>query len=95
MPKIMRMNLSSRFPSRLFRRRKQLIPLQKLRSGQRARIRSLSGNHDEIARLSELGLRSGADLTVVRRGSPCIIEIEGYRLCVRPSAKTEILMSPT
>jgi Fe2+ transport system protein FeoA len=60
-----------------------LIPLSALRCGQVAEIGQLLGIPEQIRRLEELGLRAGARLEMIRSGVPCIIRVDGGKLCFR------------
>lgn len=71
------------------------IPLQRLGSGRMARVVSVLGTNHEIARLAEMGLRSGTIVSVTRGGITSIVQLlSGSRLCVRTSNKLEILVTP-
>ena len=70
------------------------VPLRTLRSGQRAVVVSLNGSAHEVARLSEMGLRRGVQLTVLRNGITCILQLEGHRLCIRLSKELVVLVIP-
>lgn len=70
------------------------IPLQKLRAGQPADISCVTGNPQDVARLAEMGLRCGTRVSVVRGGNTCILQLEGHRMCVRPSKELMILVTP-
>lgn len=60
-----------------------LIPLQMVGAGKRARIEELVGSADHVHRLEEMGLRRGTDFQVVRSGSPCIVQVAGNKLAIR------------
>jgi Fe2+ transport system protein FeoA len=70
------------------------IPLQKLRAGQPANISCVTGNPQDVARFAEMGLRCGTRVCVVRGGNTCILQVEGHRMCVRPSKELAILVTP-
>ncbi len=69
------------------------VPLRDLKAGQLATITSLHGSAQDVARLAEMGLRSGTDVVVIRNGITCIVQLEGCRLCIRLSADLQILVS--
>lgn len=71
-----------------------LIPLAFLRAGQTAWIGEVLGAGDLVHRLRELGLRDGAKVQMVRPGSPCIIRLDGHKLCFRPDEATSVLVRP-
>ncbi|MHB8969595.1 MAG: FeoA family protein [Pirellulaceae bacterium] len=70
----------------------ELIPLDRLSSGQTARIACLVGCPDYVRRLEEMGLRPGIAVHMVRRGSPCIVRAGGNRLCFRCSGLLGIMV---
>ena len=73
----------------------QAILLQSLRPGQLAEVVSLGGLPDEVARLAEMGLRTGIVVSVSRGGITCIVQLlNGSRLCVRPSRDLMIFVTP-
>jgi len=71
-----------------------LIPLNLLPPGHSARISQLVGAPSETHRLEELGLRSGAVIEMVQSGSPCIIRLNGHKLCFRDCDVFQVLVSP-
>ncbi len=73
----------------------ECIPLQRLGSSRMATVVSVRGTNHEIARLAEMGLRSGTIVSVTRGGITSIVQLlNGSRLCVRTSIQLEILVSP-
>ena len=60
-----------------------LLPLQLLSSGQRARIDQLVGRTEEVHRLEEIGLRVGSQVEMLQAGSPCILKLNGAKLAFR------------
>jgi ferrous iron transport protein A len=72
---------------------RELVPLSVLRSGQIAEIGQLVGAPEQVRRLEELGLRTGARLEMIRGGSPCIIRVDGSTLCFRDDDSLRILVS--
>ena len=69
-----------------------LVPLASLRAGQMGRIGEVLGGGDVVHRLRELGLRDGAEVQMVRPGSPCIIRLDGQKLCVRSDQVASVLV---
>ena len=69
-----------------------LIPLPMLRPGQRASIGELIGQADDVQRLQELGMRIGCTIEMVQAGSPCIVNLEGTKLCFRACDATSVLV---
>lgn len=70
------------------------VRIQDLKRGEKAMITALVGNESEIARLCAMGIRGGASIELLRRGSPCIIQVEQSRICLRPNRQTQILVTP-
>lgn len=68
------------------------IPLMLLAAGQTARIDQLLGLPDQVHRLEELGLRTGAVVEMLQPGAPCIVRLAGHRLCFRADELTQILV---
>lgn len=69
-----------------------LIPLGSLRAGQRALVEHVLGQADQIHRLEELGIRSGASVEMLQAGSPCIVQLAGNKLCFRGGETMSILV---
>jgi Fe2+ transport system protein FeoA len=70
----------------------ELMPLAVLRRGQVAEVGQLVGAPEQVRRLEELGLRTGARLEMIRSGAPCIIRVEGSKLCVREDGNSRVLV---
>ncbi len=70
----------------------ELVPLTLLRSGQVGEIYQLLGAPDQVRRLEELGMRTGARLEMVRCGAPCIVRIDGSKFCFRNDDSLSILV---
>jgi len=60
-----------------------LVPLCLLRAGQAGRVGGVIGTGDMVHRLREMGLYDGAQVQMIRPGSPCIIRLQGQRLGFR------------
>jgi ferrous iron transport protein A len=71
-----------------------LIPLTLVQAGQTAEVRQVVGHADHVRRLEELGVRGGAELEVVRAGSPCIVRLGGSTLCFRDGELLSVLVAP-
>ena len=69
-----------------------LIPLPLLRPGQRASIDQLMGRDDDVHRLQELGMRIGSTIEMLQAGSPCIVKLDGTKLCFRACDATSVLV---
>ena len=71
-----------------------MIPLGFLARGQSGEIGELVGRPDQVQRLRELGIQAGVPVEMVQPGSPCIVLIDGQRLCFRESELIGILVRP-
>jgi ferrous iron transport protein A len=65
-----------------------------LAPGQTARIAAVLGAAEQTQRLRELGLRDGAEVEMVRPGSPCIIRLGGQKLGLRSEEIARVLVRP-
>ena len=70
------------------------MPLNFLPVGQIGKISQLMGLPEEVHRLEELGLRTGAEVEMVQSGSPCIIRLGGHKLCFRGDEAFAVLVTP-
>lgn len=60
------------------------LPLDALAEGEVGRVVDVCGSCDCANRLSEIGLRTGVTVRMVKQGCPCILAIGEQRLCFRP-----------
>ncbi len=70
-----------------------LIPLCRLRAGQRGCVGQVLGTCDVVHRLREMGLYDGAPVQMIRPGSPCIIRLHGQRLGFRMDDCAHVMIS--
>lgn len=70
------------------------LPIGLLPRGQSAEIVQLIGRPEHVQRLHELGLWPGAQVELVQAGSPCILKLNGQRLCFRETELVGILVRP-
>ena len=70
-----------------------MTPLQFLPTGSVARIVELFGDSQDVHRLEELGLKRGVLIEMISAGSPCIVRVDGCRLCFRSSELLGVLVS--
>ncbi len=68
------------------------IPLEWLRSGERAIVAAVLGIGEESRRIGELGVTEGAELEMVRPGEPCILRIDGAKFCFRLTSACRVLV---
>lgn len=69
-----------------------LLPLGCLTAGSAGEIAEIVGRADLVQRLREMGLASGVRVEVVQGGSPCIIRVNGHRLCFRDCESMGVLV---
>lgn len=84
-------------PNRLQTDRRRMppaIPLQMLAAGQSAEVAELVGRPHEVLRLAEIGLRTGSTVEMVEPGSPCIVRLDGHKLCFRDGDVWSVLVRP-
>lgn len=70
----------------------ELIPLNRLRSGQWAIVEQVTGLPEQVRRLEELGFRDGISVEVVQSGSPCIVRLGTKKMCFRSAEVLGILV---
>lgn len=70
-----------------------LLPLHLLPAGRSARVAELIGDVDQVHRLEEIGLRRGAVVKMLQPGAPCVVHVDGSRLCFRESEAIGILVA--
>lgn len=71
------------------------IPLHRLPPGKTARVHRVCGRPDRVHRLAEFGLRDGALVRMFRAGNPCIIHLDGHKVCFRAEECLEVLVEPS
>jgi Fe2+ transport system protein FeoA len=71
-----------------------LMPLDMLRAGEWAEVEEVSGQPALVGRLAELGIRRGCRVQVVQPGTPCLLDVGGCKLCLRPGECSQILVRP-
>ena len=69
-----------------------LLPLEILTVGDCAEVGEVVGEPAWIGRMAELGLRAGSRLQVLQSGSPCLLQVNGCRLCIRSDGTMQILV---
>lgn len=68
------------------------LPLDLLVEGETATVVDVCGGCDCCNRLSEMGLRSGVSVRMVKQGNPCILAIGDQRLCFRPDDDCSVIV---
>lgn len=61
----------------------QELPLHLLEAGETGTVIDILGSSGLIVRLEEMGLHRGARVSMIRPGSPCILEINHQRYSLR------------
>lgn len=69
-----------------------LLPLGCLAAGSIGEIAEIVGRPDHVHRLREMGLGRGVRIEVVQSGVPCIIRVNGHRLCFRDCESMGVLV---
>jgi ferrous iron transport protein A len=69
-----------------------LLPLELMRAGEWAEVVEVFGDPAWVGRMAELGLRPGCRLQVLGAGSPCLLLVNGSRLCLRAEQAMQILV---
>jgi ferrous iron transport protein A len=69
-----------------------LLPLQSMNEGDWADIAEVRGDSAWISRLAELGIAAGRRLQVLRRGTPCLLQLGSARVSLRPGAASQIFV---
>lgn len=68
------------------------IPLHFLAAGEQARVVQVTGELEAVQRLMEMGLGPGTLVEMVTPGSPCILRLNGHKLCFRADDLLSILV---
>jgi ferrous iron transport protein A len=69
-----------------------VIPIEQLQTGECGCIHDIDGDPKFIHHLAEIGLSVGSTLTMLRPGSPCIIELNRVRVSLRMDELATILI---
>jgi ferrous iron transport protein A len=70
------------------------LPLECLRPGEWADVAEVTGEPGWVARLADLGVRTGCRLLLLQPGWPCLLQMGGSRLSLRGEEGTRILVRP-
>ena len=68
------------------------IPLHFVAAGNSATVIHVEGQPEDVQRLAELGVCCGKALEVLQGGSPCIVQLDGSRLCLRYDQECHVLV---
>ena len=61
------------------------------KGGARVCVVEICGNEEEATRLRDLGVREGAQVTIVRAGNPLLVRVEGARFGIGEAAAQNVL----
>ncbi len=70
------------------------VPLETLRSDEWADVADVAGEPCLVGRMAEIGLRVGSRVHMLRPGSPCLLEINGCRICFRLGDSVQVFVCP-
>jgi Fe2+ transport system protein FeoA len=70
----------------------QVVPLDHLAPGESGTILEVDGQPDHVHRLSEMGLRPGRPVRMVRSGGACIVAVGNHRFGFRGADAALILV---
>ena len=71
-----------------------LLPVEFLNAGEWAEVVEITGEAHCVTRLGEMGLHAGSRVRVVQPGAPCILQVGGARLSIRPDCHLQLLVRP-
>lgn len=72
----------------------ELVPLNFLASGEGGEVAEVMASGLILDRLCEMGLRPGCIVEMIQQGTPCIIRLQGHKLCLRADELGQILVRP-
>jgi ferrous iron transport protein A len=70
----------------------QLVPLKLMACGEYGKVHDVDGSPEFVVRLQELGLQEGAEVQMVKTGSPCILAINKQRFSLRFDEQATVLV---
>lgn len=70
----------------------QILPLDLLAAGEAGHVFEVDGRPEFVHRLHEMGLQPGAEVRMIRPGSPCIVAVNEQRLSFRLEESTMVLI---
>jgi ferrous iron transport protein A len=69
-----------------------LVPVEYLNAGDWAEVVEISGEPHCVNRLAEMGLHAGTRVRVLQPGAPCLLQVGGARLSLRPDCHLQLLV---
>jgi Fe2+ transport system protein FeoA len=70
------------------------VPVEYLAPEAEGVVVDLCGEEKNVHRLEELGIRCGCKIRMLSPGEPCLLAIEGKKMCLRLGASAGILVHP-
>jgi Fe2+ transport system protein FeoA len=70
------------------------VPVEFLAPNSDAVVVEMCGDAQNVHRLEELGIRCGCKLRMLSPGEPCLLAIEGKKMCLRLGKSADILVQP-
>lgn len=70
------------------------LPLEFLSAGEWADVAEVLGEPAWVGRMAELGIRAGCRVQMLQGGSPCLLQVNGSRLCLRGEQAMQVLVLP-
>jgi Fe2+ transport system protein FeoA len=70
------------------------MPVEYLNPGEWAEVVEISGEPHCVNRLAEMGLHAGTRVCVLQPGTPCLLQVGGARLSLRPDCHLQLLVRP-
>ena len=68
--------------------------LADLRAGEFARVAGVAADGESAKRLADMGFIRGARIDVLRRGTPCLVRIDGTRVGLGMAHQRSLLVEP-
>jgi len=69
-----------------------LMPLTAMAVGQSAVVAHIHAESALVDRLREIGVRPGAEIQMLQRGSPCVVRLDGQKLCLRADELISVMV---
>lgn len=69
-----------------------LLPLELLQAGEAADVAEVCGEPAWVGRMAELGVRAGSRVQMLQPGNPCLLQVNGARLCLRGEQAMQVLV---
>jgi Fe2+ transport system protein FeoA len=70
------------------------IPVEFLPTDSEGVVVDVAGEMPNVLRLEEMGIRCGCRIRMLAPGEPCLLAIEGKKMCLRLGAVADILVCP-